>query len=247
MVQQRLEQRWSPEQISRTLPEAFPGRPAMRVATETIYQALYTPGDATLRRELSRCLRTGRACRRPRRRADRRTPRYVDPMTMIGDRPAEADDRTVAGHWEGDLIMGSHNRSAIGTVVERTSRFVILLHLPEGHHAESVRDALLATMADLPEHLRRSLTWDQGVEMGRHGELTAAADLPVFFCDPGRPWQRPSNENTNGLLRQYFPKGTDLRAHSAQDLAAVAAELNTRPRKTLGWATPAARLAQLGL
>ncbi|HWO59211.1 MAG TPA: IS30 family transposase [Umezawaea sp.] len=244
-VQRRLEQRWSPEQISRTLAVAFPDRPEMRVAPETIYQALYVQGRGQLRRELTRALRTGRACRRPRRRPEQRTPRFVEPMVMISDRPAEAADRAVPGHFEGDLIMGTGNQSAIGTLVERTTRYVMLLHLPHGHAAEHVRDALLDTVATLPAHLVRSLTWDQGVEMARHGEFTVATDIPVYFCDPHSPWQRGSNENTNGLLRQYFPKGTDLSSYGPEQLIAAAAELNARPRKTLGWDSPAQRLAML--
>jgi IS30 family transposase len=244
-VQRRLEQRWSPEQISRTLVVAFPNRPEMRVAPETIYQALYVQGRGQLRRELTRALRTGRACRRPRRRPEQRTPRFVEPMVMISDRPAEAADRAVPGHFEGDLIMGTGNQSAIGTLVERTTRYVMLLHLPHGHAAEHVRDALLDTVATLPSHLVRSLTWDQGVEMARHGEFTVATDIPVYFCDPHSPWQRGSNENTNGLLRQYFPKGTDLSSYGPEQLIAAATELNGRPRKTLGWDSPAQRLAML--
>jgi IS30 family transposase len=164
-------------------------------------------------------------------------------MTMIDQRPEEAADRKIAGHWEGDLITGAANRSAIGTLVERTSRYVILLHLPGGRHtADAVRDALVPAMAHLPAQLRRSLAWDQGKEMALHGQIALALDMPVFFCDKASPWQRPSNENTNGLLRQYFPKGTDLRVHGPDQLAAVAAELNDRPRKTLGWETPTVRL-----
>jgi IS30 family transposase len=244
-VQDRLEQRWSPEQISRTLPRAFPERPEMRVAPETVYQALYAPDRSHLRRELTRTLRTGRACRRPRRRAGQRQSRFAEPMVPISQRPVEVADRAVPGHWEGDLIMGAGNRSAIGTVVERTTRYLLLLHLPHGHAAEHVRDALLDAVRTLPAHLTRSLTWDQGVEMGRHGEIKTRSGMPVYFCDRGSPWQRGSNENTNGLLRQYFPKGTDLRVHTPEQLAAVAAELNTRPRKTLAWDSPADRLATL--
>jgi transposase, IS30 family len=243
-VQERLRRRWSPEQISRRLREDFPGDPEMWVSHETIYRALYVQGRGALRRELARCLRTGRAVRKPRRRADQRQVRIKD-RVMISERPPEAADRAVPGHWEGDLIIGADGRSAIGTLVERGSRFTMLLHLPDGHGAEPVRDAIAVEIATLPAQLRRSLTWDQGVEMARHAEIRTAADLPIYFCDPASPWQRGTNENTNGLLRQYFPKGTDLAVHSAQDLAAVAGELNGRPRKTLGWRTPAETLAAL--
>ena len=213
---------------------------------ETIYQALYVQGRGELRRELAAALRTGRAHRRPRRQAQQRRPRYAAaPMVMISDRPAEAADRAVPGHWEGDLICGRNNASQIGTLVERATRYVLLVHLPASRSAEAVRDALSATMMTLPAQLRRSLTWDQGSEMALHHEFAMAAGMPVYFCDPHSPWQRGSNENTNGLLRQYFPKGTDLSAHGRADLDAVAAELNARPRKTLDWETPAERLAKL--
>jgi IS30 family transposase len=240
-----LGRRWSPEQISRRLRQQFPDRPEMHVAHETIYQALYVQGRGELRRELARCLRTGRAARKPQRRADQRRPRFQAPMLMISDRPAEVADRAVPGHWEGDLIVGPNSQSAIATLVERSTRYVLLAHLPSGHAAEQVRDALVAVITTLPMHLRRSLTWDQGCEMGAHHRITIATGMPIYFCDPASPWQRGSNENTNGLLRQYFPKGTDLRRHTSADLAAVAAELNARPRKTLGWETPAERLAAL--
>jgi IS30 family transposase len=241
-----LRRRWSPEQIAASLRADYPDRAEMRVSHETIYRALYVQGRGELRRELTRCLRTGRALRQPRRiPGERRGKRAIPPELMIANRPAEAADRAVPGHWEGDLILGRENKTAIGTLVERTSRFVMLLHLPVDHCAEEVRDAMLAAIPTLPEQLRRSLTWDQGSEMARHGEITLATGLDIYFCDPHSPWQRGSNENTNGLLRQYFPKGSDLSVHSAEHLAAVAAELNTRPRKTLGWATPAATLARL--
>ncbi len=244
-VQARLAQRWSPEQISAALPAAFPGRVEMRMSHEAIYQALYLQGRGELSRELHRALRTGRACRRTRASAAGRRARFTAPMVMISERPAEADDRAVPGHWEGDLLMGASNRTAIGTLVERSTRYVMLLHLPAGRRAEQVHHALLDTIATLPAHLRRSLTWDQGREMGKHHDFTVASNIPVFFCDPASPWQRGSNENTNGLLRQYFPKGTDLGVHSPDELAAVAAQLNGRPRKTLDWQTPAQRLATL--
>jgi transposase, IS30 family len=241
----RLGRKWSPEQICQALRKDFPGRPEMHVAHETIYQALYVQGRGELRRELARALRTGRACRKPRRQAQQRQPRYSTPMVMISDRPAEAADRAVPGHWEGDLIIGKDGGSAIGTLVERSTRYTMLVHLPGDHTAETVRDALAATVSTLPPHLARSLTWDQGSEMAAHGAFTIATGIPVYFCDPHSPWQRGSNENTNGLLRQYFPKGTNLAVHSPGHLAAVAAELNSRPRKTLGWETPAERLATL--
>jgi IS30 family transposase len=243
-VEAGLRKRWSPEMISARLRRDFPENPEMRVAPETIYQALYVQGRGQLRRELHRCLRTGRAIRKPHRRSDTRRGR-IPGMVNISERPAEADDRAVEGHWEGDLIIGKNSASAIGTLVERTSRFTMLLHLPERHGAEEVRDAIIPTITSLPQQIRQSLTWDQGVEMINHAEITFATDLPIFFCDPHSPWQRGSNENTNGLLRQYFPKGTDLSVHNLEHLTAVAAELNGRPRKTLGWDTPAEYLARL--
>jgi IS30 family transposase len=245
---------WSPEQISARLKIDFPDDESMRISHEAIYQALYVQGRGALRRELVACLRTGRALRVPRARAQGRGKTFVTDEVMISQRPAEAADRAVPGHWEGDLILGI-DRSAIGTLVERTSRFVMLLHLPPagdrdapkvkhgppvtGHHADAVRDAIVQAIGDLPEHLRRSLAWDQGAEMAQHARLRIDTGLQVYFCDPQSPWQRATNENTNGLLRQYFPKGTDLARHSADDLAAVAATLNSRPRKTLEWRTPA--------
>ena len=213
---------------------------------ETIYQALYVQGRGELRRELAGVLRTGRAVRRPRNRPHpTRRPGLPRPLLMISERPAEIEDRAVPGHWEGDLILGPYARSAIGTLVERATRYVMLVHLLGDHTAETVRDGLIHTIVTLPVHLRRSLTWDQGTEMAKHREFTLATDMPVYFCDPHSPWQRGSNENTNGLLRQYFPKGTDLSVHTPEDLAAVAAQLNRRPRKTLDWDTPAERLAKL--
>ncbi|MFE5126560.1 IS30 family transposase [Streptomyces sp. NPDC056669] len=244
-IQDRLDLRWSPEQICQALRAQFPGRPEMHVVHETIYQALYVQGRGELRRELARALRTGRARRKPRRQAQQRQSRFREPMVMISERPAEAEDRAVPGHWEGDLIIGKDGVSAIGTLVERSTRYVMLLHLPGGRGTERVRDALVETVQTLPGHLKRSLTWDQGSEMSRHREFSVATDVPVYFCDPASPWQRGSNENTNGLLRQYFPKGTDLSVHSREHLDAVAAELNGRPRKTLGWETPAERLHKL--
>ncbi len=244
-IQHHLDLRWSPEQICQALRTRFPDRPEMHVVHETIYQALYLQGRGELRRELTQALRTGRARRRPRRQTQQRTPRFATPMVMISERPAEAADRAVPGHWEGDLVIGKDSASAIGTLVERATRYVMLLHLPHGRTAEHVRDALVETVQSLPTHLTRSLTWDQGAEMASHGAFTLATGIPVYFCDPASPWQRGSNENTNGLLRQYFPKGTDLSVHTRENLDAVAAELNSRPRKTLGWETPAERLAKL--
>lgn len=244
-IQGHLNLRWSPEQICQALRARFPDRREMHVVHETIYQALYVQGRGELRRELTRALRTGRARRKPRRQAQQRLPRYRHPMVMISERPAEAEDRAVPGHWEGDLIIGKDSGSAIGTLVERSTRYAMLLHLPTGRSTEAVRDALVETVKTLPAHLRQSLTWDQGSEMGRHHEFTVATDIPVYFCNPGSPWQRGSNENTNGLLRQYFPKGTDLSVHTREDLDRVAAEVNSRPRKTLGWETPAERLSKL--
>jgi IS30 family transposase len=249
---------WSPQQIAERLRVDYPDNGRMRISHEAIYQALYIQGRGALKRELTACLRTGRALRVPRARTQGRGKSFVTPEILISERPAEAEDRAVPGHWEGDLILGL-NRSAIGTLVERTTRFTMLLHLPPmdghgvgprakngpalaGHGAEAVRDAITGTITTLPEQLRRSLTWDQGSEMAQHALLRVDTGLQVYFCDPHSPWQRGSNENTNGLLRQYFPKGTDLSVHSASDLAAVAAALNSRPRKTLGWRTPAEAL-----
>ncbi len=243
-VADRLGTRWSPEQISHALRHEFLDEPGRHLVPETIYQAIYRPELGGLHRSgLPRVLRTGRRRRKPRRRPDARRVGSLVGMTMIDQRPAEAADRTVPGHWEGDLITGAGNRSAVGTLVERSSRFTILLHLPGGRHtAEAVRDALVQAMAPLPAPLRRSLTWDQGKELALHADIAYLLGMPVFFCDPHSPWQRPSNENTNGLLRQYFPKGTDLRVHDPERLVEVAAELNARPRKTLGWDTPTGRL-----
>lgn len=244
VVQAGLGKRWSPEQIAKTLRREFPDRSEMWVSPETIYQSIYVQGRGALRRELATCLRTGRAVRRPKRRVDERRGRIPN-MIMISERPAEAADRAVPGHWEGDLIVGRNSASAIGTLVERSTRYCLLLHLPLSHTAEAVAAAMLETIATLPAHLRRSLTWDQGSEMGRHAEISTALNLPIYFCDPHSPWLRGSNENTNGLLRQYFPKSTDLSTHSRQHLDFVAAELNGRPRKTLDWHTPAEKLNQL--
>ena len=245
LVQDGLDQRRSPQQIACRLRRDHPGRTGWHVTHETIYQALYVQARGGLRREVAGWLRSGRIARRPHARPDQRRPRMATEMVMISDRPAEAADRAVPGHWEGDLVMGAFNRSAIGTLVERATRFVMLLHLPDGYTPGAVRDALVAKIATLPVQPRRSLTWDQGSEMHLHGQFTAAAGMPVYFCDPHSPWQRGSNENTNGLLRQYFPKGTDLSQHTAEHLDVVAAELNDRPRMTLGWDSPAERMTAL--
>jgi IS30 family transposase len=247
---------WSPEQIARRLPIDFPDDKTMRISHEAIYQALFVQGRGALRRELAACLRTGRVLRVPRARLRNRGKSFVAQEIMISQRPAEAANRAVPGHWEGDLILG------LGSSAMRTTRFTMLLHLPRlaghgeaprtkngpalaGHGAEAVRDAITRTIITLPEELRRSLTWDQGAEMAQHDRLRIDAGIQVYFCDPQSPWQRGTNENTNGLLRQYFPKGTDLSIHSADEIAAVATALNARPRKTLGWKTPAEALDEL--
>jgi IS30 family transposase len=234
---------WSPEQISRVLAELHPGDPTMNISHETIYKSLYVQSRGELRRELAQCLRTGRAIRRQQHRSS--NVGKIPGMVMISERPAEVADRAVPGHWEGDLIIGAGGRSAVGTLVERTSRFVILLHLPNGGKAEAVREAMTAAIIDLPAHLRRSITWDQGSEMSDHRRFAIDTGIDVYFCDPHSPWQRGTNENTNGLLRQYLPKSTDLSKHTAADLNAIADSLNQRPRKTLGWATPANLLNML--
>ncbi|QUH06428.1 IS30 family transposase [Saccharopolyspora erythraea] len=244
-VELGLERKLSPEQISNRLVRDFPDDESMRVSHETIYQALYFQARGGLKREVQRALRTGRTRRKPQRHPGQRRHRFSDEMIMISDRPAEVADRAVPGHWEGDLIMGEGNQSAIGTLVERATRYTMLVHLPHGHDADQVRDGLIKTVSTLPEHMRGSLTWDQGCEMARHKQFSLATDMTVYFCDPASPWQRGSNENTNGLLRQYFPKGTDLSVHGPEDLEHVAQELNSRPRKTLGWDTPAERLRDL--
>jgi transposase, IS30 family len=243
-VQARLKQNHSPEQISSRLVIDFPDDPEMRVSHETIYRALYVQGRGALNRELTRHLRTGRALRKPRRKPGQRQPRIKD-MVSISDRPPEVEDRAVPGHWEGDLITGAQNQSAIGTLVERRTGFAMLLHLPDDHGAAAVQQAMIAKMSQLPAILRQTLTWDQGSEMANHVQIAAATDLDIYFCDPHSPWQRGTNENTNGLLRQYFPKGTDLSFWGSGYLDHVAAELNNRPRKRLGWKTPAEALDEL--
>lgn len=244
-IQERLSLRHSPEQIAGALRRQFPDDQAMWVCVETIYQALYLQSRGGLKRQIQAALRTGRARRIPRKRPDQRRSRFVDEMVMISERPAEVEDRAVPGHWEGDLILGAGNASAIGTLVERSTRYVMLVHLPDGHTAEAVRDQLVKVISTLPEHLRGSLTWDQGCEMAGHKSFSIATGCPVYFCDPASPWQRGSNENTNGLLRQYFPKGTDLSVFGPEDLEHVAQELNARPRKTLNFETPAERMRDL--
>ena len=240
-----LRQRLSPEQIAGRLRLDFPDDPEMRVSHETIYQAIYVQARGGLRTELAAALRTGRALRRPRGSRPNSGSQIKD-MVMISERPAEVEDRAVPGHWEGDLIMGSTaSNSAIGTLVERSTGFVMLLHLPDGHTSRTVADAMITAMKNLPEQLRRSLTWDQGSEMAKHAEIRIATGMDIYFCDPHSPWQRGSNENTNGLLRQYFPKGTDLSFHGPGILDNVAAELNARPRKRHGFHTPAEVLTRL--
>jgi IS30 family transposase len=243
-VEADLAKKYSPEQIAGRLKVEFPDRPEMQVSTETIYQSLYVQSRGALKRDLTRCLRTGRAvrksCRKPGQRKNR-----IPNMINISERPAEADDRAVPGHWEGDLIIGRKNLSAIGTLVERTTNYTMLLHLPDGYTPELVRDALAAKIKTLPEVLRASLTWDQGPEMGKWNQVAVDADIDIFFCDPHAPWQRATNENTNGLLRQYFPKSSDLSAHSTDDLDWVAAELNDRPRKRLGFKKPIEQIGPL--
>ncbi len=236
-------QRMSPHQVAHRLRVVFADDESMRVSHETLYQELYVQGRGQLRADLHKALRTGRARRAPRRAAKR--PRVPGEL-LIANRPKDVDDRTVPGHWEGDLIIGKNSASAIGTLVERATRFVILLHLPDRHDADAVADAIADQITALPEHLARSLTWDQGAELvGSHTRVRAETGLTVWFCDPASPWQRGSNENTNGLLRQYFPKGTDLSVHTQQDLQDAADGLNARPRMTLGWRTPAEALAEV--
>jgi IS30 family transposase len=243
-VEEMLAVRWSPQQIARRLRHEYPDDPEMWVSHETIYQSLFVQGRGAVRKELHRCLRTGRVKRRPQSHRVHGTGRIPD-MVMISERPAEVEDRAVPGHWEGDLVIGKANRSAIGTLVERSTRYAMLLQLERGYGAEAVRDAITAKILTLPAHLRRSLTWDQGAEMSQHVAFTVATGVQVYFCDPRSPWQRGTNENTNGLLRQYFPKGVDLSGVTEAELDAVAHELNGRPRQTLGWLKPSEKLAEL--
>jgi IS30 family transposase len=243
-VQARLERKDSPEQISQRLRMDFPDDPEMWVSHETIYQAIYVQGRGALKRELAACLRTGRAIRRTNRQSAKRTSR-IPGMVNISERPKEVADRAVPGHWEGDLITGKENASAIGTLVERVTGYVMLLHLPERHGAVEVQDAMIEAMSRLPDWQRKTVTWDQGQEMSNHAKITLATDVKIYFCDPGSPWQRPVNENTNGLLRQYFPKGTDLSGYHRDYLEFVANQLNDRPRKRLHWRTPKEALREL--
>jgi transposase, IS30 family len=243
-VQTKLRDRLSPRQIAIELRQEFPDNPEMQVSHEAIYQAIYVQGRGALRRELAVCLRTGRARRQPRRKPQERRARIPD-MISISERPPEVEDRAVPGHWEGDLLIGRNNQSAIGTLVERSTRFVMLLHLPQGHGPLEVQEAMIAATKRLPRFLWKSLTWDQGQEMRHHAQIKIATGLEIYFCDPGKPWQRGSNENTNGLLRQYFPKGTDLSQHGRAYLDFVAAQMNRRPRETLGWLRPAQALGRL--
>ena len=242
-VERLLAQRWSPQQIAHRLVHDHPEDQEMRVSHETIYRSLFVQARGALRKELAACLRSGRTRRRPHKRAGL-SGRLVN-MVMISERPAEAEDRAVPGHWEGDLLIGRGGRSAIGTLVERHSRYVMLLHLPNGRTADQVRVALQHQIASLPEHLRRSLTWDQGKEMAEHLTFAVESGVQVYFCDPHSPWQRGSSENTNGLLRQYFPKGADLTVYDERHLEDVAEQLNGRPRQTLGWMKPCEVLARV--
>jgi len=244
VVEEKLADRWSPQQIARWLRRTYPENREMYVSHETIYLSLFIQGRGALRRELAHSLRTGRAYRRPKRKRDPTGKgRIVDPV-MISERPAEVEDRAVPGHWEGDLLMGKR-QTAIGTLVERHTRYVMLFALPDGKNAEAVRDALAATVQRLPAHLWQSLTWDQGKEMAQHAQFSIDTGVQVYFCDPKSPWQRGSNENTNGLLRQYFPKGTDMSLLTQDDLDDAARSLNGRPRQTLDWMSPSEKLAEV--
>ncbi|MFA7498244.1 MAG: IS30 family transposase [Leucobacter sp.] len=239
----QLERLWSPQEIAARLRLEHPDDPEMHVSHETIYQSLFVQGRGQLRRELARCLRSGRATRKPRTATDRRG--RLPGMVMISERPAEVEDRAVPGHWEGDLILGENSRSAVGTLVERSTRLTLLLHLPDGKSAEQVEAAMRHAITALPASLARTITWDQGAEMAKHAEFTTATGIPIYFCDPHSPWQRGSNENTNGLLRQYLPKSTDLSVVSRSELTAIQDSLNGRPRKTLGYLTPSEKFTEL--
>jgi transposase, IS30 family len=242
-VARRLLELWSPDEIARRLPLDFPDDPEMRVSHETIYQSLFVQGRGELRRELARCLRSGRTCRKRRGTVDRRG--RIPGMVNISERPAEVADRAVPGHREGDLILGEGSRSAVGTLVERTTRLVLLLHLADDRSAVTVEAAMRKAITSLPAEVRRSITWDQGAEMSTHASFTTATGIPIYFCDPHAPWQRGSNENTNGLLRQYLPRTLDFRALTHADFDAIADELNARPRQTLGFKTPSEALAEV--
>ncbi|GAC1505028.1 MAG: hypothetical protein NVS1B3_02670 [Candidatus Dormibacteraceae bacterium] len=244
LVQAKLWEKLSPKQVALELRCEFSNNPEMWVSHEAIYQSIYVQGRGALRRELAVCLRTGRALRKPRHKRTQRRGR-IPAMVNISERPAEVEDRAVPGHWEGDLIMGKNGKSAIGTLVERTTRFVMLLHLPNGHGPLEVQEAMLAATQKLPDFIWKSLTWDQGNEMRNHLQIKIATGLQIYFCDPASPWQRGSNENTNGLLRQYFPKSTDLSGYGSDYLDFVAAQMNRRPRETLGWIRPAEALGRL--
>ncbi len=244
IVEQLLAEQYSPEQIAGRLRMDYPASPEMWVSTETIYQSLYVTSRGALKRELTACLRTGRTRRKPGRQTGQRRNRIPD-MVNIAQRPQEADDRAVPGHWEGDLIVGKNNKTAIGTLVERSTGYAMLVHLPDGYKADQVAPALTEKIKTLPDSLRRTLTWDQGTEMRNWKDIQIATDVDIYFCDPHAPWQRGSNENTNGLLRQYFPKGTDLSVHSELELDRVADQLNDRPRKRFGFYKPTERLAEL--
>ena len=237
VVEEDLAKKYSPEQIAGRLRVQFPHQEEMRVSPETIYQSLYVQSRGALNRDLAKCLRTGRGVRRPSRKTGQRKNR-IPGMINISQRPPEVEDRAVPGHWEGDLIIGKGNQTAIGTLVERNTNYTMLVHLPDGYKAEQMREALTAKIKTLPQALRHSLTWDQGIEMQDWKTVKMDTGIEIYFCDPHSPWQRGINENTNGLLRQYFPKGTDLSIHSAQDLDWVAAELNDRPRKRLEFKKP---------
>ena len=241
-VEESLLELWSPEQIAQQLRLEHPGDPMMQVSHETIYQSLFVQGRGALKRELVKCLRRGRVQRLPRNRKEHRG--KIPGMVMISERPPEVADRAVPGHWEGDLIVGT-GHSVVGTLVERSTRYVLLLHLPNGGTAEAVNNAMAKAIGRLPAELARSITWDQGTELSKHRDFTIATGIPVYFCDPHSPWQRGSNENTNGLLRQFMPKGTDLRAHSPADLHEIERKMNGRPRETLGWLKPREKLAEL--
>jgi IS30 family transposase len=245
VVEELLAQRWSPEQIAARLRHDHPQQAEMWVSAETIYQSLFVQGRGALRAELTRCLRTGRTHRRHRGWGESPTRGQIADMVLISERPADVEDRAVPGHWEGDLLIGAGQKSAIGTLVERRTRYLMLFSLPHGRSAPVVRDALTQRIVMLPEQLRRSLTWDRGKEMAEHVAFTVDTGVQVYFCDPHSPWQRGSNENTNGLLRQYFPKGSDLSIYDQDHLDAVARELNGRPRQTLSWLKPSEAFAEV--